>query len=401
MKHILLIHQVFVTPSQGGGTRHYELAKYLVQYGFKVTIIASDTDYLTGKQKKTKTEILDGITILYAPTYKHIHKSIFHRAIAFLSFSFSSFYYGIKTKNVDIIWGTSPPLFQSLTCLLLSIVKRKPFVFEIRDLWIDFSKQLNIVKSPFLYYPCKLIEWILYKCSKKIIVNSPGFIPYISKVVSENKIKLIPNGVITKDFNNINEAVVKKLKTTHIKDNKFHVIYTGNLGIANDIETILDTAILLQNEPQIHFSFVGGGIKLPNFKSFIEKNKLQNVSFLPSISKKEIPELLSLASVCLATLKDIPLFSTVYPNKVFDYMAAEKPTILAIDGAIKDVIKKSEGGIVIKPGSSIELKESIMNYFKNSTLLNLHGKNAKKYVSKHFDRENISKNLIDFFNTQC
>ena len=397
MKHILLIHQVFVTPKQGGGTRHYELAKYLVQYGYKVTIIASDTDYLSGENKRIREEVMDGINIVYAPTYKNLHKSILHRAVAFLSFSLSSFYFGFKTKGVDVIWGTSPPLFQSLTCLLLSLVKRKPFIFEVRDLWIDFARQLGVVKSPFLYYPCKFLERILYKFSTRVMVNSPGFIPYISKVVPENKIKLIPNGVITKDFQDIDQNIVKKLKKTHITKDKFHVMYTGNLGMANDIETILETSDLLRNESQIHFSFIGGGMLVSKFKEIVKKKNLHNVSFLPSVSKTEMPALLSLASVCLATLKDIPLFATVYPNKVFDYMAAGKPTILAIDGAIKEVIEKSQGGTVTKPGDAVLLKDAILSYFNTPILITQHGKYAKEYVRENFEREDLALKLKKTF----
>ena len=279
--------------------------------------------------------------------------------------------------------------FQSITCLLLSFLKRKPFIFEVRDLWIDFARQLGVVKSPFLYYPCKFIERMLYKYSTRVMVNSPGFIPYISKIIPKNKIKLIPNGVITTDFQHIEQKIVEKLKTTHITNNKFHVMYTGNLGIANDIETILDAAELLQNESQIHFSFIGGGMLVSKFKKIVKEKCLNNVSFLPSLPKTEMPALLSLSSVCLATLKNIPLFATVYPNKVFDYMAAGKPTILAIDGAIKDVIEKSGGGKVVKPGNSHNLKDAILDYYNEQVLIKSHGKNAQTYVKKYFDREKL------------
>ena len=100
--HILLIHQVFVTPSQGGGTRHYELAKYLVELGHQVTVITSDTNYLSNTKTKKKKEILDGITIIYAKTLSALHKNILWRALAFLSFSYSCIRLALKTKNVDV-----------------------------------------------------------------------------------------------------------------------------------------------------------------------------------------------------------------------------------------------------------------------------------------------------------
>jgi hypothetical protein len=139
--HILLIHQIFVTPEEGGGTRHFELARYLAGKGHKVTIIASDVDYLTGKHKSKKTETREGIRILYARTFRSVHKNFIYRAISFLSFMVSAFLKAMSTKDVDVVWGTSPPLFQSLSALMIAKLKGKPFVFEVRDLWVDFAEE--------------------------------------------------------------------------------------------------------------------------------------------------------------------------------------------------------------------------------------------------------------------
>jgi glycosyltransferase involved in cell wall biosynthesis len=390
--HILLIHEIFVTPDEGGGTRHYELAKYLVEMGNKVTVIASDVDYLSGKKRYKRREIREGIEIIYSSTLFSVHKNFIYRALSFLSFSITSFFDALRIKNVDIVWGTSPPLFQAITAMIVAFLKRRPFIYEVRDLWIDFAKELNIVNNSLILNILKIFESLLYKRAKKVIVNSPGFIPFIESKIKKDKIILIPNGVISKDFEVEDKKVIDFRKNLGLND-KFVVMYTGNIGVANDIECIIKSADLLRNYKDIIFLIIGGGIKKSEYVKYVKENNIDNIIFLDSFPKKEMPVVISSADVCMATLKDIPLFRTVYPNKVFDYMASGKPTILSIDGVIREVIEKAEGGIFVPPSDSKKLAEAILFYYNNRDKISIHGKNARNYVKKYFEREKIAKAL--------
>jgi len=191
---ILLVHQVFVTPEEGGGTRHYEMCKYLVRHGHAVTVIASETDYLSGKKRDVAMEEKDGIKIYYAKVSQDVHSSLIHRALNFFSFSYYAYKLGKTLNNFDIIWGTTPPLFQSFTASLLAKKKNALFLLEIRDLWLDFAHQLGIIKNPFIFYIFKKIELFIYNRADKFIVNSPGFVPHVNKG-GNNKIEVFPNVV--------------------------------------------------------------------------------------------------------------------------------------------------------------------------------------------------------------
>lgn len=389
--HILLIHQIFVTPDEGGGTRHYEMCKYLVEQGHQVSVIASDTDYLSGHKRNITEEIKDGIRIYYAPTTSNVHKSILSRALNFFSFSFNAYKLGKQLNNIDIVWGTTPPLFQAFSASLLAKRQRVLFLLEIRDLWLDFARQLGIVTNKLLYHFFKLIEKYIYRKAGRIIVNSPGFIPYINKIVSKDNIEVFANGVDIKDFSATSKTAVAEFKKGYGTEDKFVVMYTGNIGIANDIENILNAAKSLIHEyPAIQFLFIGGGLNTKRYKNQANNEKLSNVQFIDSQAKKEMPNILAVADVCLATLKNIPLFKTNYPNKVFDYMAAGKPTILAIDGVMRKVVEKAEGGQFVAPGDSEALKEAILFYFHHRDRAGLQGRNARKYVAQHFDRKEIT-----------
>ncbi len=395
--HILLIHQIFVTPEEGGGTRHYELARCLVEKGHRVTVIASRIDYLTGRRKGKKREVREGIEIIYSRAYRSVHKSFFQRALSFLSFAVFSFIDALTVKNIDVVWGTSPPFFQSLSSLAVSILKRKPFIAETRDLWVDFAEELGIVNNRFIINCMKQLEKMIYRASKKIVVNSPGFIPFIEKKIEDrNKIHLIPNGVITGEFN-VNKGGRSFFGSDDRSDNTFIAIYLGNIGVANDIETIIEAAKKLSGYKDILFVIMGGGIKKMEFERYVSENNISNVKLIGSLPKAEIPGILAEVDVCIATLKNIPLFRTTYPNKVFDYMAAEKPTALAIDGVMREVIEASEGGTYVEPGNSTHLANAILNYYKFPWLADWHGKNAREYVKKHFEREKIADDLEALF----
>ena len=156
--HILIIHQAFAAVNEPGGTRHHELARYLVQRGHRVTIIASSVSYITGSAPPNLTEKQDdGITIIRAYVYQAHHKSFVHRVFAFVSFMASSFIMGLRVKNVDLIWGTSPPIFQGFTAWALSRLKGIPFLFEVRDLWPAFAISVGVLKNGILI---RASEWL-------------------------------------------------------------------------------------------------------------------------------------------------------------------------------------------------------------------------------------------------
>jgi glycosyltransferase involved in cell wall biosynthesis len=395
--HILLIHQVFVTPDEGGGTRHYEMCRYLARRGHKVTVIASQFDYLTGLKKSIVEENREGIHIYYSRAYSGVHKSIFHRGISFFSFSISAFKKGIKIKGIDLVWGTSPPLFQSLASLILARIKKVPYIFEVRDLWLDFAKELGLVKNPIVFRVFKTLENLIYRMSDSIVVNSPGFIPYVKNSVPVSRVRLIPNGVDIEQFKHINGKVTEEFRRRFDLGDKFVVLYAGNIGIANDIENILNAAKIIKvQKSDIVFVFFGGGMNLEKYKIHRLENNLSNVYFFPSQPKRIVPAMLQCADVCLATLKNIELFKTTYPNKVFDYMAAGKPTILAIDGVIRDLIERANAGIHVGAGDPNELANAVLYYYRNRQKIMEHGMNGRDYVRKYFDRKKITQQFTNF-----
>ncbi len=396
--HILLIHQVYTGLNQSGGTRHAELGTYLIEKGHQFTVIGSKNNYFTGE---TQEELGSGpIRFFGADTYFGLHKSYIHRALNFLSFMVSSFLIGLRIKKVDLVWGTSPPLFQILPAWLLAKINRIPFVFEVRDLWPAFPVGLGVISNKFLIWMAEKVEVFFYKGADHLVINSPGFKDYLlGKGIPEGKISVVPNGVDIRQFPPQSDG--DDFRKEYDLENALVVLYAGAHGLANDLETVLLAAEQLKNSPEIVFAFVGDGKSKPELRLFSEKLALTNVRFIPSQPKSSMPQVLAAADICLAVLKDIPLFKTTYPNKVFDYMAAGKPTLLMIDGVIREVVENARGGIFVQPGDPKALVDAIKLLANQPERRKDMGIAAREYLKDNFRRadqadamEKIFKDLL-------
>ena len=392
--HILLIHQAFASLDEPGGTRHIEIARFLAEKGHRVTIITSPVSYLTGKSKspsltwKISELVIPGVEILRVYTYGALHRSFFHRILSFFSFMFSSFFVGLSVKNVDIVWGTSPPIFQGWTAWLLARIKRVPFLFEIRDLWPAFAIAVGVLRQRLLIRLSLWLEKFLYHHAHVIVVNSPGFIEHIRKKGGSD-IRLVENGVDPSMFQSKNGG--EDFRNRNNLHNECVILYAGAHGISNDLTVALAAAVRLKNESGIRFVFVGDGKEKSNLVQQAAEKGISNVLFLPPVPKTEMAEVIAAADACLAILKPIELYKTTYPNKVFDYMAAGKPVLLAIDGVIREVVENAQAGIFCAPGDAASLAAAALWVKQNSLKAQEMGEKGRSFVSEHFSRARLAE----------
>jgi glycosyltransferase involved in cell wall biosynthesis len=389
--HVLLIHQVFASPAEAGGTRHFELLSRLVRSGHRVTVVASNLSYLSGQNlhggaKWITEQDLQGIRVLRAYTYPSLHRSFVWRVFSFVSFMFTAIWAGWKAGKVDVVMGTSPPLTQPLSAWLISVLRRRPFLLEIRDLWPEFAIDMGVLRNPVLIWIARRLEMFLYRRAAHLLVNSPAYRTYlISKGVAPAKVSLIANGVDPALFDPDARGIAVR-EQFHLQD-KFVVLYAGAIGLANDIGTVLDAADLLHALPEIHFLLAGDGKERPNMEAQALQRGLSNVTFSGPLPKSRMPEVVAAADACLAILRNIPMFTTTYPNKVFDYMAAGRPTLLCIDGVIREVIEAADGGIFSQPGDPQSLAAVVRKLYANRNSARQMGLRARQYVEQHFHRD--------------
>ena len=387
---ILLINQAFVSPDEPGHTRHFEMAKFLQSRGHDLVIVASDLNYQTGQHTVARTGIFaaqnfDGVRVLRSYIYPALHRSYVWRIVSFFSFMFSSVWTALQVRDVDLVMGTTPPIFQAVSAWFVAWVRRKPFLLEVRDLWPEFGVGMGVLTNPVVIALARWLEMFLYARATHILVNSPAYKEYmIGKGVPENKVTYIPYGTDVDMFNPSVDG--SSIRVELGVDDKFIVLYAGALGQANDIDTILHAAERLKNEDKIRFILFGDGKERGRLQSEAERMQLSNVIFAGVRPKRDMPQVVASADVCLAILQDIPMFRTTYPNKVFDYMAAGRSTVLVIDGVSRKLIEDSYGGAYVQPGDDKQLAETILDLSKNVDIVKQMGLNAREYLVKHLDR---------------
>jgi glycosyltransferase involved in cell wall biosynthesis len=391
--HILLIHQAFASLDDPGGTRHYEFARMLAARGDQVTIIASSVNYITGARtsRGQAAREPDGVTILRANVYAAHHKSFVHRMLAFFSFMVASFWIGLWVTEVDLVWGTSPPIFQGVTAWLLARLKGAKFLFEVRDLWPQFAIAVGVVNHPALILASEWLEKFLYRQADCIMVNSPGFVSHV-RTLGERRVELIPNGADPAMFNPAANGA--EFRRTHGLGNKFVALYAGAHGLSNDLQIVIEAARLLQGA-NIQIVLVGDGKEKPALVASAAALGLRTVTFVPSMPKREMPEILAAADACIAILKPLEEYRTTYPNKVFDYMAAGRPVVLAIDGVIREVVEAADCGLFVQPGNPSALADGIRSLAADPDRARRMGLNGRRYVQENLNREKIAAKLLE------
>ncbi len=397
--HILLIHQAFAALDESGGTRHHELARHLAREGHQVTIIASAVSYLTGSEQgqKKRKQIDDlGVTILRSYTLPALHRSFVWRVISFLSFMVSSFFNGLRVKKVDLVWGTTPPIFQGPTAWLVARLKGVPFLLEVRDLWPAFAVAVGVLKNKLLIRLSEWLEGFLYQHADHVMVNSPGYVEHV-RDRGAKAVSLIPNGADPAMFEAPDDA--RAFRQAHGLGDQFVALYAGAHGMSNDLDVVLEAAELLKDNQHVQIVLLGAGKEKQRLMTKAKEHHLENIAFIPPVPKLAMKNALASADACIAILKPIEMYKTTYPNKVFDYMAAGKPVILAIEGVIQDVVEKAQAGICIQPGDPQQMAAAIKELAKNPRKCRKMGLSGKTYVRAHFSRAELASQFTALLNS--
>ncbi|HWO00264.1 MAG TPA: glycosyltransferase family 4 protein, partial [Blastocatellia bacterium] len=351
------------------------------------------------RQEQTPAdETIDGIRVLRTFTALTHLGGPLGRVLSFLSFAVSSLIAALRVRNVDLVMGTSPPIFQALSAWLVAALRRRPLLLEIRDLWPEFAVDMGVLKNPVLIQLSRWLERFLYARADHLLVNSPAYVDYlVKKGVDPEKITLVANGVDPQMFDP--EAKGNGLRNRLNLDGKFVVVYAGAIGPANDLSLLLDAAVDLKSDARICFLIVGDGRERKQLQARAEIDHLDNVLFTGARPKNEMPDYLAGADACVAVLQDIPMFRMTYPNKVFDYMAAGRPIVLAIDGVIREVVEAARAGIFVPPGDARALAAAVRDLAEHRDKGNAMSAHGRAYVEQHFNRAEQCRHFVRLIET--
>lgn len=406
---ILLIHQYFLEKGEGGGSRFNEMTKTWAAQGHEITVLAGMVHYNTGKKQQRykgkytykENNFYQGVQVVRCHVSESYNLNFLGRLWAYFSFVFSSIYAGlfkIKGKH-DVIIVTSPPLFVGITAYLLAIIKRLPFVFEVRDLWPESAIDTGVLKNKAMIKFAYAFEKFIYKKALLINVLTPAFKEKLlqEKKVPEKKVIFIPNAAdfsLAEAIQNDKSFSASKFKEQLGLKDKFVITYVGAHGVANHLIQLIDAAEQLQHTNAI-FQLIGAGMKKEMLKNEVAKRGLNNVIFRDPVPKHEVFKYILASDVGASVLKRVDTFKTIYSNKTFDYMSCKKPILLAIDGVSRTLIEKAKCGVYVTPEDTASIVEGVEKLLSHTPEeLNIMGNSGYQYAKKFFDRSMLAKKYI-------
>lgn len=395
---ILYITQYF--HPEIGATTNRALAnvRYLSKKGHDVTVLTEMPNHPKGiifdgyKGRIFMTESMENFKIKRVWVFVRVKKNFITRLLFYISFAFmgtlsTTFGWG----KYDVVYVTSPPLFVGIIGLALKFFFPKTkFIFEVRDLWPDAAVEMGELKNKHFRKFSYTLEKSLYRKADHIVAVTKRFKQkIIEKGYSGNKISVIRNG---SDLSFKPVDVSRELKEKFQIDKNFIVIYAGNLGIAQNLTIVLKAAEQLKDE-NILFLIVGNGPEEALLKDYVKSHYLSNVIFIGEIAKENMSEYFSLADCGLIPLKNIKVFESTIPSKLFDYMSANLPIILGVKGEAKKILEQSETGICYKPDNIDDLVDKILYLKNNEHLLKKFSENGRKTVLEKFNRNKLAEKL--------
>jgi len=393
-KNIWIINEYAGSPYHGMEFRHYYIGKELVKLDNSVTIISSSYSHLFKTQPINYKENIDGVDYLWLKTLNYGNSHSKKRVLKWFIFSSKILSLPFRLKKPDVIVVSPMAPFPILPAWILSKIYSAKLIYEVKDIW-----PLSIIelggyspKHPFI----RCMSWFEKFALKKsdiIVSNLQNYGEHIKNDIGLNRdFEWISNGVDLDELANIkplSKSIIDK-----IPKDKFIVGYTGTIGVANALDSLLEASIILKDYKNIIFVIVGDGQEK---SKLIDKYSSDNILFINSIEKKEVQSMLKLFDVCYIGLKKENLFKYgVSPNKLFDYMYSAKPILYAIDSGSNNIVKIANCGTEAKAEDSIDIAKVVLELYNRDDREEL-GNNAKEYVLNHFTYQKLAyrfNNLI-------
>lgn len=398
--HILFLTDNFPPEGNAPATRTYEHVREWVKEGHKVTVITCAPNFPEGKvfdgfENKwlSKTQY-EGINVWRVKSYITANEGFLKRTLDFISFMLSSFFFGLFTKKVDVVVGTSPQFFTVISAWALAKLKRSPFVFELRDIWPASITAVGAMKKSKMITFLEKVEMFLYRQANLIVSVTNSFkTELIERGVDGNKIEVVLNGVDLSRYEPVNAKSPTYVVPNGL-ENKFVVGYIGTHGLAHALEKILEAAVLLAENKEIVFVFAGGGAAKPELEKRAQELKLSNVVMIPRQPKDKMPELWSLCDISLISLKDTPLFETVIPSKIFESMGMGLPMLYSgPQGEASKIILDASAGVIVPPENPEALAKEVEKLWQQREELTKLADNSYRGAAQ-YDRKTLSLEML-------
>ena len=385
--------------------RAAELSRHLARMGHEVTVLTGFPNHPTGVvpedwrsrlRQLRDSEIVEGVRVERTWLWPLPNRKAHERIRNYTSFCISAAVSGLALQKPDVVIATSPQLLCALAGWWLAFWKRVPFVFEVRDLWPESLAAVGATaEGTLLHRTLGAIAGFLYRRAHRIVVVSPAFQDYLVQHwnVPAEKISIVENGVETDRFR-LDPAASEVRKQLHLED-RFLICYIGTMGNAHGLETLIAAAEALRTtRPDAMFLLIGEGAEKDRIMELAGARGLANIRFLGQQPRERIPAYVSAADLCLVMLKKTELFKTVIPTKLLEYMACERPVIVAVDGQARQIVEEAGAGVFVEPENSGALVQAIDDLAEDPVRRRQMGTTGRQYIVSKFSREKTARDYI-------
>ena len=393
---ILFLSHYFPPEVNAPASRTFEHCREWVRSGHQVTVVTCAPNHPRGivyagyRNRLWQRERRDGIDIIRVGTYISANEGFARRSLGYLSFLMACVCAAPFLPRADVLVTTSPQFFNGLAGYPVKLLKRIPWVLEIRDLWPESVLAVGAVRNRLLIRLLSALERFAYrKCDHIVAVTESFRHHFVGKGIAPDKISVIRNGVDLALF--AGDADPRRLRARLGLEGKFVVSYVGTHGMAHGLETLLNAAAQLRSHGHIAFLLVGDGAERQRLLALRDQLGLSNVTMLEQQPKDRMPEIWALSDASLVLLRKLPLFETVIPSKIFESMAMGCPIILGVAGEAREIVEEGDAGLVIEPESSGSLCAAVLKLADDPALGRQLGSNGQRYVTAHFDRRVLAR----------
>lgn len=398
MSRVLYVSQYFVSADQPGGVRHWQHTRALARAGHEVTVV---TSYVQHKERtvperyagrKMVHEVEDGLDVWRTYSTPGYGRDLRSRVASYGTFAWWSALASARVKRPDVVVASSPSLPSAAAAAALARARGARFLLEVRDLWPDSAIAMGLVNDRRTIAAARALESYCYRRADRIVALTEGIRDgMIDQGVSPAKITLITNGVDLE----IGAVEGAPPAPAPVPADAFVAMYVGAHGTYSSLETVLDAADRLRDLPQARIILVGGGDRKPALVEEATRRGLDNVVFIDSVPKREVPSWLARADACLLPYQDNPLFAGALPNKAFDYLGAARPIIAAAPaGELTAMVERAGCGVAVPPEDGAALAAAIRALAADREGARRMGESGRAYALEHYDRATLAARFV-------
>ncbi len=396
---ILFITDNFPPEVNAPASRTFEHCREWVKAGVEVTVITCVPNFPQGKvysgyrNKWRQEEEVAGIRVIRVWSYITTNEGFAKRVLDYVSFAFTATLVALSQK-FDIIIATSPQFFAAVAGCAVSVLKRKPWVMEVRDLWPESIKAVGAMRDGSVYRWLERLELFLYRHAKKVVVVTDAFKTNLTqRGIASDKIAVIKNGVLLQQF----QPQIKdpELVRQLALENKFILTYLGTHGMAHGLDFVLRASKYLPDD--VCILLIGDGAEKAKLLKIKAEEQIDKVIMLPSVAKSEIGNYIALSDVSLVNLQKSDTFKTVIPSKIFENAAMQKPILLGVEGESKALIEYYQAGLCFEPENTADFVAKVAEI-----------RQSEKYkafqlgcqtLAQDFNRQTLALNMLDHLKT--